>query len=97
MQINLQALKQRLYEAPQEETVDTGDVNPYLLNEVLRPLLEGKLLCYGDVDYSRFEPDDLRALSYHCEQRWRVIDSLRSLAKGATVAEPCACTKRSFC
>ena len=38
MQLDLKALRTLLKEAPQEETVDSSDVNPYLLQKVLMPL-----------------------------------------------------------
>ena len=41
MQADMKALRRLLEKAPREETVDSSDVNPYLLNEVLRPMMAG--------------------------------------------------------
>ena len=44
MNLDLYALRQSLQDAKEEEIVSTKNVNPYLLNEVLKPLLSGKKL-----------------------------------------------------
>ncbi len=97
MQVDLNVLRQKLNETPQEETVDSTEVNPYLLNEVLRPLLAGKELRYGDIDYSRFEADDLRMIAHYCDIRDRVICRLNEFVGGIADSAPSACSGRSFC
>ena len=97
MLLDLSVLRETLREAPQEETVAGSEVNPYLLNKVLRPLLAGKDLCYGDIDYSRFEADDLRELAQYCDKRDRVTAVLRELVSGISKAPPAACRVRAFC
>ena len=49
MQLDLKALRTLLKEAPQEETVDSSNVNPYLLQKVLMPLLAETLADCGNV------------------------------------------------
>lgn len=97
MLVDLNALKQKLAKLPSEETVDSSEVNPYLLNEVLRPMLAGKELRYGDVDYSRFEADDLRVISHYCEMRYRVSSNLRYFLAGIAESAPSACKRRAYC
>ena len=97
MQLDLKALRTLLKEAPQEETVDSSDVNPYLLQKVLMPLLAGTDLRYGDIDYSQFEADDLRQLSHYCDMRGGTLHRLFGLKKQLTEATPCACKHRAFC
>lgn len=97
MQVSLQLLQDKLASAPEEETVDSSAVNPYLLNDVLRPLLRGESLRYGDVDYSRFEADDIRALSYYCDCVERMKYRLQGLIGTISSVAPCACTARAFC
>ena len=97
MLLDLNVLRKALLQAPREETVDSSDVNPYLLNEVLQPMLAGKVLRYGEIDYSRFDADDLRTIAYYCQARSRVIAGLYSLIGGIAEAPPAACKSRVFC
>jgi len=97
MQLDLNALRKQLEKAPQEETVDSSDVNPYLLNEVLRPMMAGVDLRYGDIDFSQFDGDDLHTLAhYHGEVR-QTSGALRSLSEKLSEAEASACKVRAFC
>ena len=97
MLVDLNILRQKLTEAPPEDTVDVSEVNPYLLNEVIRPLLDGRRITYGDIDYSRFELDDLRVAAHYCETRDSVCRNLQNLIGGIVGATPAACKARAFC
>lgn len=97
MNLDLYALRQSLQDAKEEEIVSTKNVNPYLLNEVLKPLLSGKKLCYGDIDYTRFEADDLRTLADHYDRRCSAVHRLETLVGVIAEAEPSACCNRVFC
>ena len=97
MLVNLDTLRKTLSETPAEETVDSSGVNTYLLNEVLRPILAGKELCYGDIDYSKFDADDVRYISDYCDEYERVSDKLCGFLRGIVKAEASACRNRAFC
>lgn len=97
MNLDLCVLCQSLQDAKEEEIVSTEGVNPYLLNEVLEPLLCGKKLCYGDIDYTQFEADDLRTLADHYDRRCRASHRLETLVGVIAKAEPAACRSRAFC
>lgn len=97
MKIDLKELHKLLRRQPPEETVDRSDVNPYLLDEVLQPLLAGKELCYGDIDYSRFEADDLRVLSDYCDRRDGAAYKLEGLIGNLIAVPPATCAGRAFC
>ena len=97
MQLDLKALRTLLEKAPQEETVDSSDVNPYLLQKVLFPLLAGTDLRYGDIDYSQFEADDLRELAHYCDERGSMRHRLADLKCRLVDAAACACKHRAFC
>ena len=97
MQVDLNALQRKLKEALPEDTVDASEVNPYLLNEVFRPLLAGKELCYGDIDYSKFDADDLQVIARYCQTRNHVIEVLKNLVGNIIKAVPGACSSRAFC
>ena len=97
MNLNLDAFNKYLSEAEAGETVPTGDVNPYLLECVLKPMLYGKKLCYGDIDYSKFETDELRALSGHCDERWSAMGRIQALVSGLSGSRAAACSTRAYC
>ena len=97
MLVDFNVLQKKLAELPSEEAVDSSEVNPYLLNEVLRPLLAGRSLTYGDIDYSKFEADDLRMLSHYCDERDHVSSDLRKLVGSLAKSMPSACRNRAFC
>ena len=97
MQVDLNALRRKLKEALPEDTVNASEVNPYLLNEVLRPMLAGTELCYGDIDYSKFDADDLQVIARYCQTRNHVIEVLKNLVGNIIKAVPAACSSRAFC
>ena len=96
MLLDLQVLQASLNELPSEETVDSSEVNPYLLNEVLRPLLSGKVLHYGDIDFSEFDADDLRVISDYCDKRDHAMCGLQKIVTGLVEARASACKSRAF-
>ena len=63
MNIKISALERNLRAAQPEKTVPDDDVNPYLLNDLLKRLMDGEDVTYGEVDFSKFEVDDLRSLA----------------------------------
>lgn len=96
MLVDLNTLRRKLTEALPEDTVNASEVNPYLLNEVFCPLLAGKELCYGDIDYSKFDADDVRVVARYCETRNDIIDMLQNLVGNIIKAVPAACSSRTF-
>ena len=97
MQVDLNALRRKLKEAMPEDTVDASEVNPYLLNEVFRPLLAGTDLCYGDINFDAFEADDLRMVAHYCGTRNQIIYGLQEMVGRIAKAFPAACSIRAFC
>lgn len=97
MKIDLEGLCKLLRQKTTEDTVDRSGINPYLLDEVLQPILAGKELCYGDIDYSRFEADDLRVLSDYCDRRNGVAYKLEGLIGNLMTVPPATCAGRAFC
>lgn len=65
MNIEISRLTRNLRAAEPEKTVPDREVNPYLLNVLLKRLLDGENVAYGEVDFSKFEADDLRVVSYY--------------------------------
>lgn len=97
MAVDLRVLCQKLSDLDAEETVDSSEVNPYLLNEVLRLIQNGIALRYGDIDYSEFDPDDIRVLAYYCKTCDQVSYQLNETIKKIIKIPPAASVTRAFC
>lgn len=70
MKIDLHRFAEKLKGMEAEDTVHgKEEVLPYLYNHILSPLLSGRLVRYGDIDFDAFEADDLRVLSYYPHRR----------------------------
>ena len=97
MLIDLKTLCESIKQKESEDCVPMRDVNPYLYNEVLKPLLEGKALTYGEIDFSMFDTNDLRIISDYCDKRERLSYKLEEFVGKIDSAKAYACTKRAYC
>ena len=97
MNIEISRLVRNLRAAEPEKTVPDREVNPYLLNVLLKRLLDGEDVTYGEVDFSKFEADDLRVVSYYCQELGRMTYHLSQLIGGLDNAAPYCCKTRAFC
>ena len=62
MKLNLKLLATRFSQTKDGPPVSEDGVNRYLLEQVLRPNLEGDLLRLGEIDFDAFDADDVPAL-----------------------------------
>lgn len=97
MKLDLKLLSIRFFQAPEGPPVSTEGVNPYLLEHVVWPLIREEKVCYGDLDYSAFEDDDLQRLSNYCDELYRAGAKLDQLSAALFNIEPEACKQRIFC
>ena len=97
MNIDLKKLEGNLWRAAPEKTVPDDKVSPYLLNVLLRRLRAGEDVTYGEVDFSRFEADDLRVLADYINRQNSMTSRLSRLVGSMGKAEPFCCTARAFC
>lgn len=74
-----------------------GNTNPYLIETIIKPLLAGKSVKYGDIDFSEFELDELRTAAGYCDDISRTSEKLKSLVANISGAEAAACKTRLFC
>ncbi len=95
--INLSAMSALLNGLPEEELVPTNGVNPYLLEHVIRALLQGKKVRYGDLDYDQFEDQDLRLACRYCDELESKERELLRLADQIQCTNACAVKLRAFC
>ena len=97
MKINLQAFCRSLNAAEERETVPFTQCNSYLIEHIIRPYLSSKKILVRDIDFERFDLDDVHDLYHIFEERDRVEWKLRQLAERAWKLQPQARTVRSFC
>lgn len=97
MNISLPKLEETLWRVKPEKTVPDEEVNPYLLNVLLKRILAGEDVTYGEIDYSQFEADDLRTLSQYCDRREHIAFGLTQFVKTINTAEAFCCHSRAFC
>lgn len=97
MRVDILRLEKNLASAKAEPTVPLAMVNPYLLESVVRPLQRGARLCYGNVDYSKFDIDELRVAAQYTEQCADMSVRLEKLVGQVMDARSAACKTRAFC
>ena len=97
MELNLKRLSERFFAAQTEDTVPKGDTNPYLIAAIIEPILAGKTVKYGDIDFSEFELDDLRRAAGYCGDISSTSYKLENLVENICGSEAASCKTRSFC
>lgn len=97
MKMDLKGLCKQLARAKEETSVSTKDGNSYLLEQVLRPLMLGKRLLLKDIDFSKFDAEDLRWLYSYYESLEMQGRKLVQLVGVIGKIEPAACKLRMFC
>jgi len=78
MKLNLKLLSTRFFQAKEQPCVPADGVNRYLVEQVLRPNLDGKLLRLGDIDFDAFDADDVSALEDYYEKLSKEAVSCRT-------------------
>ena len=97
MKLDLKALCHSLGQVEAEETVSTKDCNPYLLEHVLRPLLWDKRLRIRDIDFARFDEEDIDIMAQYSESLGRCSWGLGQFTGAIANLEPAAHRVRRFC
>ncbi len=97
MELNLERLSERLSIAQSEDTVSKEGVNPYLIEAIIEPMLAGKSVKYGDIDFAAFELDELRTAAGYCDNISNTSYKLEKLVANISVSKATACKMRAFC
>ena len=97
MNIDISRFEKQLWQAKPEKTVPDNQVNPYLLNILLRRLEAGEDVTYDEIDFSQFEADDLRVLAGYCESKESMVFRLEQLVGAVDKARAFCCKARAFC
>ncbi len=97
MKMDLKSLCRQLAQANEEETVSSREVNPYLLNQVLRPLIREDCVRLMDIDFEQFDSVDIRVLASYYESLEMEGRKLMERTGAIAGIEPMACRTRRFC
>lgn len=97
MKLHLKDLCREFGKAKDEETVPNNGVNPYLLEKVLRPALQGEAPTLGEIDYEQFDLEDIGELSNYYESMWRTAEKLGQFVSAVTSLAPVPSRERQFC
>ena len=97
MTLNLKLLSTRFSQAKEQLYVPDDGVNPYLLEHILRPNLEGEFLRLGDIDFGAFDADDVPALEDYYDRLYQASQDLSQFAQTLSRVPPAPRTVRSFC
>lgn len=97
MKLNLNRLAIRFSQAEDSPPVSDDGVNRYLLEQVLRPNLEGELLRLGDIDFDAFDADDVPALEDYYDRLSQASRDLSQFAQTLSRVPPAPKAVRAFC
>ncbi len=96
MKLHLKDLCREFGRAKEEETVSKEGVNPYLLEKVLRPALQGEAPMLGDIDYEQFDLEDIGALCDYYECMWKTAEKLGQFVSAVASLAPVPSRKCQF-
>lgn len=97
MKLNLKLLATRFSQTKDGPPVSEDGVNRYLLENVLRPNLEGELLRLGDIDFDAFDADDVPALEDYYDRLYQANQDLSQFAQTMDRVPPASGAVRAFC
>ncbi len=97
MKLYLKDLCREFGRAKSEETVPSVGVNPYLLENILRPALQGEAPALGDIDYEQFDLEDIGVLSDYYDKMYTATAKLGQFVSAVASLDPVPSRERQFC
>jgi len=97
MKLDLKLLSMRFSQAKDEPPVPTEGVNPYLLEKILIPSLNGETVCLRDIDYEAFDEEDVEPLEEYYEALSKAAGKLAQFTETVRNIPPAAPKARGFC
>lgn len=94
--IDITRLAAALQAVTAETNVDTSDLNSYLLNHLLPLLKAGHSPRLSEIDFDRFEADDLPRLYGYVEEMGRAEYTMTQINRPFCAAEPARARSRTF-
>ena len=97
MKLDLKLLSMRFSQMKDEPPVPTTGVNPYLLEKVLLPCMNGGNGYLRDIDYQAFDAEDIDLLERYYDDLSRAGGRLQQLMETVGNLPPEAHKARLFC
>ncbi len=97
MKLDLKLLSMRFSQMKNEPPVSTGGVNPYLLEKILLPCMNGGTVYLRDIDYHAFDMEDIDLLEKYYNDLSRAGGRLQQLTDTVRNVLPEARKGRIFC
>ena len=97
MKLDLKLLAIRFSQAKDEPPAPAEGVNPYLLEKILLPYMNGESILLRDIDYSAFDVEDIEPLAEYHDELAQAGYTLEKLAKPVHNLPPYAKKPRTFC
>ena len=97
MKLDLKLLSMRFSQTKDEPPAPTDGVNPYLLEKILLPCMNGESILLRDIDYSAFDVEDIEPLAEYHDELAQARYKLEQLTKTVRNLPPAAKKSRAFC
>ena len=97
MKLDLKLLSMRFSQTKDEPPAPAEGVNPYLLEKILLPCMNGESILLRDIDYSAFDVEDIEPLAEYHDELAQAGYKLEQLAKTVQNLPPEAKKSRTFC
>jgi len=97
MKLDLNLLSMRFSQKKNEPPVPTEGVNPYLLEKILLPCMDGGTVRLRDIDYEAFDMEDIEPLEEYYSKLFKAGGKLEQFTETVRNIPPEARKARVFC
>lgn len=97
MKLDLTLLSMRFSQTEDEPPVSTDGINPYLLEKILLPCMNGESVLLRNIDYEAFEVEDIDSLEDYYDELSRAGSQLGQVTEAVRKCPPEARKVRLFC
>ena len=97
MEVDFDSLLASFRDAKEEKTFTEKAVSDYVMSRIYEPLLRNEEVLYANLDFTRFDADDLWDLAERLEDGWRMTSKLACMNRVFCDAEPVSVGCRAFC
>lgn len=97
MRLDLKLLSMRFSQKKEEPPVSSEGVDPYLLEKVLRPVMDGRTVFLRDIDFDAFCTEDIEPLEEYHDALIRERLRLEKFTGAVQNTPPVPSAVRMFC
>ena len=97
MRLDLKLLSMRFSQKKEEPPVSQEGLDPYLLEKILMPALDGTDIYLRDIDFTAFDVEDVSKLEDYYNRLYEAGQGLDQFVQTVAQTQPVASRIRSFC